>query len=82
MGLNDRSIVYPLPAGTLPLVGIMPLWGMVIAKVRYYERSEYYRPLVDKYILNPGGSTIDRGSRAWNRGYRPLLPGKMVTKEW
>ena len=26
------------------LVGIMPLWGMVIARVRYYERSEYYRP--------------------------------------
>ena len=81
MGLNDRSIVYPLPAGTLPLVGIIPLWGMVIAKVRYYERSEYYRPLVDKYILNPGGLMINLASRAWNMVYRPILLGKMVTKE-
>ena len=45
MGLGKDGAPRRGPYGlSQALDSIMPFMGMVIARVRYYERSEYYRP--------------------------------------
>ena len=46
-------------------------------RLLYYERSEYYWELPDKYLLTPMSEDQPTMGAAEKGAYRPLLAGKM-----